>query len=159
MAQLGGEPNSQHISTWFQHDHDCFCFWFFQFRKKYQHFSVALRASFLIEFLTFYSILFWRKESQSFVIYPLKKTCIYVTFMSITIAYTIWGYTKPKKKYNKDYIGLLGLLQTIREKQGKKDRETSNRKTILEYGQTKHSQVLPGNTYYLGLHRPTMKGL
>ena len=29
----------------------------------------------------------------------------------------------------------------------------------MEYGQTKDSQVLPGTTYYLGLHRPTIKGL
>ena len=29
----------------------------------------------------------------------------------------------------------------------------------MDYGQTKYSQVLPGTIYYLGLHRPTIKGL
>ena len=29
----------------------------------------------------------------------------------------------------------------------------------MDYGQTKYSQVLPGTTYYLGLHRPTISGL
>jgi len=29
----------------------------------------------------------------------------------------------------------------------------------MDYGQTKYSQVLPKTTYYLGLHRPTIKGL
>ena len=35
------------------------------------------------------------------------------------------------------------------------------RKTICKmyYGETNDSQVLPGTTPYLGLHRPTVKGL
>ena len=32
------------------------------------------------------------------------------------------------------------------------------RKTIMDYGTTKDSQVLPGTAYYLGLHRPTIIG-
>ena len=28
----------------------------------------------------------------------------------------------------------------------------------MDYGQTRDSQVLPRTTYYLGLHRPTIKG-
>ena len=40
-----------------------------------------------------------------------------------------------------------------------KDRGTSNRKIGINYGYTKDSQLLPGTIYYLGLHRPTIKGL
>ena len=29
----------------------------------------------------------------------------------------------------------------------------------MDYGQTKDSKVLPETTFYLGLHRPTLKGL
>ena len=29
----------------------------------------------------------------------------------------------------------------------------------MDFGQKKDSQVLPGTNYYLGLHRPTIKGL
>ena len=29
----------------------------------------------------------------------------------------------------------------------------------MDYGGTKYSQALPGTTYYLGLHIPTIKGL
>ena len=29
----------------------------------------------------------------------------------------------------------------------------------MDYGQTKYSQVLPGTAYYIGLHRPAIKGL
>ena len=36
-----------------------------------------------------------------------------------------------------------------------KNRVTSTRKTIMDYGQTKFSQVLPGTTYYV----PTIKEL
>ena len=58
-------------------------------------------------------------------------------------------------KYNKVYNGLLGLLQT---RTANKDRETSNRK-IMDYGEKKYNQALPGTTYYLGLHRPSIKVL
>jgi len=37
-----------------------------------------------------------------------------------------------------------------------KDRGTSIRKTIVDYGPTKYSQVLPETTYYQGLYRPTI---
>ena len=46
--------------------------------------------------------------------------------MSITLQYIYhlrlhktWQPKKNNKKYGKDYIGLLGLLQTLRGKQGK----------------------------------------
>jgi len=75
--------------------------------------------------------------------------------MSIKIHLSFKVTKKPKKnnkKYNKDYIRLLGLMQTIRGtqgrpltgKQGQRDFE-SERKTIMDYRQTKHSQILPGN--------------
>ena len=60
VAQLGGGWTEFRPPplTWLQHDHDCgpsfikLC----QLRKKYQNFSLALRASwFLIEFLTIFS--------------------------------------------------------------------------------------------------------
>ena len=56
---------------------------FCQLRKKYQHFSLALRASFLIEFLTVFSCRL--KERKSFLIYPLKKPVYMLLLISITI--------------------------------------------------------------------------
>ena len=43
--------------------------------------------------------------------------------------------------------------------QTRTERGTSIRKTIMDYGQTKYSRVLPGTIYYLGLHRPMIKEL
>ena len=67
---------------------------------------------------------------------------------------------KIVKEYNYNFFGLLGLFQAIIVL-ANKDRGTSIRKTIMNYGQTKYSQdsKLPGTLYYLGLHRPTIKGL
>ena len=69
--------------------------------------------------------------------------------MSITVHIPfVTQNTKPdnliRKTRNKmDFIGLLGLLQTVRGKQGQaitgnKDRGTSIRKTFMDYRQTKY---------------------
>ena len=66
-----------------------------------------------------YFFRFRLKESQSFLIYPHNKPVYMLILMSITIYIPFkvtQSLTVPKKnykKYNKDYIGLSGLLQTI----------------------------------------------
>jgi len=91
-------------------------------------------------------------------------------FMRITIhipfkvTQNLITFKKNKKKYNKVYIrSTLRTFTDYKRKTGisllaNKDRWTSIRKTIMDYGQTKYSQELPGTTYCLGFHRPTIKG-
>ena len=79
--------------TWLQHDHDCgtsfikLC----QLWKKYQNFSLTLRSSFLIKFSRFQL-----KESQSFLIYPFKKTVYMLLPWVLQYIYTFTRLnTKP----------------------------------------------------------------
>ena len=107
----------------------------------------------------------WRKVSNR--VYGLQ----YVTSHEYCNTYTSKGYSKPdnRRRITRNIIRIiriLGLLQTIRGKQYKspclanKDRRTSLRKTIMDYGHTKYIvKYCQGTTYYLGLHRPTINGL
>ena len=87
-------------------------------------FFLTLSASFLIEIrISFYFLVFDWKKSVEFLILSSQKTCIYVTSLeyyntnlSFKVTHNTWQPDKKNnnKKFNKDYIGLLGLLQTIR---------------------------------------------
>ena len=70
-----------------------------------------------------------------------------------------WQPKKINKKYNKDYIGLSGLLQTNRDNPilANKDKGLRTERLLWNYGQTKYSRVLFFTIYYLELHRPTIK--
>ena len=115
VAHLGGGENRVSPPpplTWLQNDYDCGPSFYqnLSIKKKYQHF-----LSFLLEFLTIYICYF------SSVLKYLIHTNIYHLMLHKT-----WQPKKNNKKYNKDCIGLLGLLQNIRDKplpgkQGQRD--------------------------------------
>ena len=83
----------------------------------------------------------------------------------VEVTQNLITFKKNKKKYKKVYIrSTIRTFTDYKRKTGispllaNKDRWTQIRKTIMDYGQTKYSQVLPGTTYCLGFHRPTIRG-
>ena len=81
---------------------------------------------------------------------PSQKTCLYVTSLEYYMRlHKTWQPKKNNEKYNKDYIRLLELLQTIRGKQGKSLTGKQGQRDFDQkdyYGQTKYSQLLTGTT-------------
>ena len=76
--------------------------------------------------------------------------------ITIYISFDVTQTEEDKQKYNKDYIG---LLQTIRGKQGQRVCEL---KDFYEFWADEIKSSTARNyvyNYYLGLHRPTIKGL
>ena len=91
--------------------------------------------------------------------------------MCITIHIYISGYTKPDNLrkitrniiriilYYKDFCRIQeenGINKPVTGKQGQRD---FNQKDYYELWTDEIFQLLSGTTYYLGLHRPTIKGL
>ena len=84
-AAIGGWNQCPSLTRLY-HDHDCEPSFikFSQLRKKYQHFSLALRASILIEILTIFSFSTLRK-TVILNLFSHKKICIYAMGFGITI--------------------------------------------------------------------------
>ena len=90
--------------------------------------NVFIGANAYISFLIAFRTIFSSSTERESVILNLssQKNLVYICYFSSVLQYIYhlrlhktWQPKKNNKKYGKDYIGLLGLLQTLRGKQGK----------------------------------------
>ena len=76
--------------------------------------------------------------------------------MRLQYIYTFQVTQNLTKKNNKKYNKKKGINKPFTCKQGQRDFDL---KDYYELWTNEIFQLLPGTTYYLGLHRPTIKGL